>query len=269
MKNLKLASIWLASLLTLTSVVSVFAYTPTAEDETLLANVTAMIQNIAEKDSAKLQPVSKKIEAIMPRVEKDSRVEYVLDVIYQEIMKISKAVSLEDNDMDDDDDDDENEEEDDVEINVSQLPISAQNYIASNYTSAIESASSDDEWYEAVLVDGTEVEFDMNGNFVEEEMEDEDEDMDDDDENEEEDDVEINVSQLPISVQNYIASNYTSAIESASSDDEWYEVELVDGTEVEFDMNGNFVEEEIDDEDEDEDEDDDMDDEYDDANDDD
>ncbi len=88
-------------------------------------------------------------------------------------------------------------------------------------------------------------------NHYGEDYDDEYEDDDYDDEykdNDYEDDEYVNVSELPAAILDYLSTNYPNiAIDEAELEDGIYEVELVNGLELEFDINGNFLSVEIDD----------------------
>lgn len=137
-------------------------------------------------------------------------------------------------------------------IAVEDLPTVITDYIATNYPDAAitKAEQEDDGSYEVYLDNGLEVEFDMDGNFLKEEM--------DDDEGEDDDDK-IAVEDLPSVITDYIAANYpgTTIVEAEREDDGGFEVELDNGLELEFDADGNFVEAEMEDDDDDDGEDDD------------
>lgn len=127
---------------------------------------------------------------------------------------------------------------------ATEYPAAIDEYVATNYPDATieEVELEDDGTYEVELSDGTELIFDADGNFLEEEMDDEDEDEDGD-----EDEGEV-VTEYPTAIDEYVAANHPNAtiVEVVLYDDGTYEVELSDGTELEFDTDGNFLEEEMD-----------------------
>ena len=62
------------------------------------------------------------------------------------------------------------------------------------------------------------------------------------------DDEYLNTSDLPTAILNYLSTNYPNiAIDEAELEDGIYEIELVNGLELEFDINGNFLSVEMDD----------------------
>ncbi len=146
-----------------------------------------------------------------------------------------------------DDDEDEEEGEDDDDIDPTALPQSILDYIAANYPGVeIDEAEVDDDGYEVELDNGVELYFDLDGNLVGTD--------DDEDDEEGEDDDDIDPTALPQSILDYIAANYPGVeIDEAEVDDDGYEVELDNGVELYFDLDGNLVGTD-DDEDSDEDE---------------
>ncbi len=125
------------------------------------------------------------------------------------------------------DEDFDDEEED--EIDPSALPQNIIDYIFSNYAEpVIVEAEMEDEGYEVELSDGTELLFDIDGNFIAEDQDEEDE---------------IEPTDLPQEILDYIATNYpgTEVSKAEFDNDEGYEVKLSDGTELYFDVDGNFL----------------------------
>lgn len=75
-----------------------------------------------------------------------------------------------------------------------------------------------------------------------------DNDYDDDDYDYDGDASYISPSELPVAILDYLSTNYPNiAIDEAELEDGIYEVELVNGLELEFDINGNFLSVEMDD----------------------
>lgn len=68
------------------------------------------------------------------------------------------------------------------------------------------------------------------------------------DDDEYDDDEYLNTSDLPTAILDYLSTNYPNiAIDEAELEDGIYEIELVNGLELEFDINGNFLSVEMDD----------------------
>lgn len=143
----------------------------------------------------------------------------------------------------DDDDDDDNYVED--SIAVSALPQAVRGYVAANYvgqtiTEAYKKTLQDGTvLYKAELSNGVSLVFDANGKFIKEEKEDSDDDTGTS--------QTIAVTDLPQAAQDYLKTHYaTNTVvevekETSAAGVVSYEVELNDGTEVEFDAAGNFV----------------------------
>lgn len=115
------------------------------------------------------------------------------------------------------------------------LPQSSQDFIKKNFSSAtIESTKEDSSWefwdkdekFEVHLSNGIKLDFNKNGEITEI-----------DSKNNEA----IPQAALPQNVVSYVQSNYSgSQIISWEKSDDEQEVELADGTELEFDAQGNF-----------------------------
>ncbi len=139
-------------------------------------------------------------------------------------------------------DDEEYGDEDWDEVDITTLPQIILDYIATNYTDAsIEEAAVNTETgdYVVFLNDGTVVEFDKDGQFVEAY----------DEEDEYGDCTEVEVTDLPEAILTYISSNYADrTIDEAyfNEDEQIYYVILDNDTVVVFDKDGNFLEEETD-----------------------
>ncbi len=170
-----------------------------------------------------------------------------------------------------DDDDNGNGDNDDGvagngnNINPATLPATIQNYIASNYpTATIVQAEQYANRYEVNLNSGIELYFDLNGNLISSSSsgsgDDDDDGLGDNDDgiagNQDNDDNgngdnddgvtgngnNINPATLPATIQNYIATNYSTAtIVKAEQYTNRYEVDLNNGIELYFDLNGNLI----------------------------
>lgn len=121
-----------------------------------------------------------------------------------------------------------------AQANTSILPGTAQNFINQHFSSVsvneVEEYSNwqiwEDEKYEVRLSNGIELDFDENGNLIEI-----------DSQNNEA----IPMSALPSQISSYLQSNYPNAqVVGWEKQDKEQEVELADGTELEFDAQGNF-----------------------------
>lgn len=121
------------------------------------------------------------------------------------------------------------EEEEDTDSLVIEWPAAIDDYVLLNYPNdTILEVYYEDGEYEVELSSDIELLFDLDGNFLEAE------------ENTE-------VSEWPAAIDEYLALNYPDAqIDKVELEDEEYEVELDSGTELLFDLDGNFLEEELD-----------------------
>ncbi len=119
---------------------------------------------------------------------------------------------------------------------MNELPRNASDFIKQHFSTAqVEEVESNDKWYninkkemyEVELSDGTEIDFDRDGNVTEIESE-----------------TMIPEAALPQSIVSYVKANYSNAniTEWEVSDNE-HEIMLSDGTELEFDGNGEFMKE--------------------------
>ena len=119
----------------------------------------------------------------------------------------------------------------DKKITAAELPATAQNFIKQHFKGqTITVAKMDKEMfdidYEAVLSGGTEIEFDEKGDWKE---------------------IDGNHNALPASViptaiNNYISSNYKGqGVVQIDKKRAGYDIELSNGTELEFDTNGKFL----------------------------
>ena len=117
----------------------------------------------------------------------------------------------------------------DTDSIITEWPAAIDEHIALNYPSdTIEEVSFEDDVYEVDLLSGITLLFDMDGNFLEEILE----------------ETEAALTELPTAIDEYIAQNYPdTTLEEIELDGDEYEVELVDGTELRFDLEGNFLKE--------------------------
>lgn len=82
--------------------------------------------------------------------------------------------------------------------------------------------------FEVILDNGIKIEFDKDGNWVEIEAV--------------EDDQSIPSEFVPEKILAYLAINYPGlGVNSIEIEDDGYEIELTDGTDLDFDLQGNFV----------------------------
>lgn len=112
-------------------------------------------------------------------------------------------------------------------INPANLPQNILSYISTNFPNAtIIKAELDDNFYEVELNNGMELYFDAQGNFLGSEV----------------DDRPVAIGDLPAAITQYVSQNYPNqTIVSAEIDDNRYELELSNGVELYFDLNGNFL----------------------------
>lgn len=122
-----------------------------------------------------------------------------------------------------------------AQAKTNNLPKTAQDYINQHFASIsiteVEENSSwkiwEDDKYEVRLSNGIELDFDENGNILEIESK---------------NNEAIPATALPSNVASYLNTNYAGvAIKGWDKDSKGQEVELVDGTELEFDAEGNFL----------------------------
>jgi len=121
-----------------------------------------------------------------------------------------------------------------AQSNTGNLPSTAQDYISQHFSSvSVEKVDENSNWqiweddkYEVVLSNGVKLDFDENGNIVEI-----------DSVNGEA----IPASVLPAKIATYLSANHANArVVGWEKEDNEQEIELSDGTEVEFDAEGNF-----------------------------
>lgn len=119
----------------------------------------------------------------------------------------------------------------DSKINPTELPAAAQAFIKQHFGSqTIESVTAEKEIsgteYDVTLSGGISIEFDDKGNW---------------------DDIDSKVTAIPLAVipvtiSDYTAKNYAgNAVMQIEKDKNGIDVELVDNTELEFDLNGKFL----------------------------
>lgn len=119
----------------------------------------------------------------------------------------------------------------DSTINATELPAAAQAFIKQHFGSqTIESVTAEKEIsgteYDVTLSGGISIEFDDKGNW---------------------DDIDSKVTAIPLAVipatvADYTAKNYAgNAVMQIEKDKNGFDVELVDNTELEFDVNGKFL----------------------------
>ncbi len=117
-------------------------------------------------------------------------------------------------------------EAEDTDSIITEWPAAIDEYIALNYPNdTIGEVEFEDGEYEIELLSGIELIFDLDGNFLAEELD-----------NDEE------LTEWPAAIDEYIASNYPDAqIEEIELNNKEYEVELDNGVELLFDLDGNFL----------------------------
>jgi hypothetical protein len=123
---------------------------------------------------------------------------------------------------------------DGVEIAPSELPEAVLEFLANNYSEdQIIKAEVYANGYEVRLDNGMKMEFDLEGNFLEISGRN----------GAEDDENHIPLVQLPTAIGDYLRSNYNGIdVVKAESDLGKIEVTLSDGTKLEFDAEGNFIE---------------------------
>ena len=121
-----------------------------------------------------------------------------------------------------------------AQTNTKNLPATAQDFIQQNFSSnTVEEVEENSKWqiwaddkYEVKLSNGVELDFDENGNIIEIDSQ---------------KDEAIPMSALPSTIATYLKENYPdSQVIGWEKEKKSQEVELVDGTELEFDEQGNF-----------------------------
>lgn len=123
-----------------------------------------------------------------------------------------------------------------AQADPSVLPQNAQDFIKENFASAtIEKADKEDKWfswdknemYEVHLSNGIKLDFDKSGEITEIDSR---------------DNAPIPAEAVPAEVKDYIEKNHKGlTITSWEKDNDEQEVELSDGTDLEFDKNGKFL----------------------------
>ena len=124
---------------------------------------------------------------------------------------------------------------DGVNINPNSLPQAIHDYVSNNYprTTIIKAEEYPNE-FEITLSNGLKLEFDLNGNFLEISGNNGDNDGEG---------QHINPATLPQAILDYIATTYPgTTIVDAEQYPNQFEIELNNGLELEFDLDGNFIE---------------------------
>lgn len=117
-----------------------------------------------------------------------------------------------------------------VDITLKELPTAAQSFISKNFPNQSSSYVIKDKGileieYKIILTGGIEIEFDANGNWEEIES-----------------NTPLPETVLPETIAGYIKSNYKSlGTLKVEKKRHGYEVELTNGTELEFDTKGKFL----------------------------
>lgn len=118
----------------------------------------------------------------------------------------------------------------DKKITAAQLPATAQNFIKQHFKGqTVAAAKLDKEMfdtdYETILSNGVKINFDANGNWDEIESK-----------------GALPSSVIPATINNYIAANYKGQnVIQIDKKKAGYDIELSNGTELEFDANGKFL----------------------------
>ncbi|OEY73250.1 PepSY-like domain-containing protein [Salegentibacter salarius] len=121
-----------------------------------------------------------------------------------------------------------------AQTNTKILPATAQDFIQQNFSSnTVEEVEENSKWqiwaddkYEVKLSNGVELDFDENGNIIEIDSP---------------KDEAIPMKALPSTIATYLKENYPdSQVIGWEKEKKSQEVELLDGTELEFDEQGNF-----------------------------
>lgn len=124
-----------------------------------------------------------------------------------------------------------------AQMDLQELPQEIQDFVSQHFEDVpIKSAEKekdllnfgDDEMYEVKLANGIKLDFNKAGQVTEIESK---------------DNVEIPRAALPSDIYAYVESNYNSRITNWEVDNNDQEVELSDGTDLEFDRNGKFIKE--------------------------
>ncbi|PKD20357.1 hypothetical protein APR41_13845 [Salegentibacter salinarum] len=121
-----------------------------------------------------------------------------------------------------------------AQTSTNNLPATAQEYIQQNFSSVdVKEVKENSKWqiwedekFEVILSNELELDFDENGNILEIESQ---------------NDVVIPIAALPSKIAAYVEENYADAqIIGWEKQKKEQEIELADGTELEFDGEGNF-----------------------------
>lgn len=128
--------------------------------------------------------------------------------------------------------DDDDDKSDKTEISLDQLPQASATFLTQHFPGATVLRITRDtdrkgSEYEAILSNGFEIEFDGTGEWT---------------------DVDAPAGQsvpatvVPTSIADYVTANYPGqSINEISRDNRGYDVELDSGTDLEFDLDGNFI----------------------------
>ncbi len=121
-----------------------------------------------------------------------------------------------------------------AQVNTNNLPGTAQDFIKQHFSSvSVEKVEENSNWqiweddkFEVTLANGMELDFDENGNIIEIDTA---------------NNEAIPMNALPSSIASYLTKNHPDAkVIGWEKSDKEHEVELANGTEVEFDAEGNF-----------------------------
>lgn len=128
--------------------------------------------------------------------------------------------------------DDDDDKSDKTEISLDQLPQASATFLTQHFPGATvlritRDTDREGSEYEVTLTNGFEIEFDGAGEWT---------------------DVDapagqaVPASVVPTAISSYVTTNYPGQnINEISRDSRGYEVELTSGTDLEFDLNGNFI----------------------------
>lgn len=119
-----------------------------------------------------------------------------------------------------------------VSHDASQIPEKARQTISQNFTSAISVVKTEKDMgrideYEVVLTDGTEIEFEANGDWKNINTP---------------NNIAIPSGLIPTAIAGYVAEKHAGAlIVGIEKEKKGYDVELSNGVDIQFDLQGNFV----------------------------
>ena len=117
----------------------------------------------------------------------------------------------------------------DEPVSPTELPSVAKDFIITNFPSAsITSVQKDKDEYEVKLSDGTSIDFDKKGDWIDVDAP---------------DGKALPTGFYPAAIDSYLAENFDNeGINEISKVKRGYEVEIISGTEMIFDSEGNFIE---------------------------